>query len=154
MDLNRQVLKAFGLVRGVSHSEFIKSNEKGRFYFLETAARVGGANLADMVEAASGINLWREWAKVEIAGGKKPYAPPTPTTDNAGILVSLSKYQHPDTTEFNDPEVVWRMFKDYHIGLIVRSPSPERVEELLSNYATRIARDYMAVAPAAERATH
>ena len=110
MDLNRQVLKAFGLVRGVSHSEFIRSAENGKFYFLETAARVGGANLADMIQAATGINLWREWAKVEIAGGKKPYSPPEPKTDNAGILVSLSKYQHPDTSEFKDPEIVWRMF--------------------------------------------
>lgn len=154
IDLNRQVLKAFGLVRGVSHSEFIRSADKGRFYFLETAARVGGANLADMIAAATGINLWREWAKVEIAGGKKPYSPPEAKTDNAGILVSLSKYQHPDTSEFKDPEIVWRMFKDYHIGLVVKSPSAERVEELLTNYAQRIARDFMAVAPAADRATH
>jgi biotin carboxylase len=154
VDLNKQVLKAFGLVRGVSHSEFIRSTEKGRFYFLETAARVGGANLADMIDAASGINLWREWAKVEIAGGKKPYSPPTARTDNAGILVSLSKYQHPDTSEFKDSEIVWRMFKDYHIGLVVKSSDPARVEELLTKYAQKIARDFMAVAPAAERATH
>ena len=154
IDLNRQVLKSFGLVRGVSHSEFIRSAENKKFYFLETAARVGGANLADMICAATGINLWREWAKVEIAGGKKPYSPPEPRTDNAGILVSLSKYEHPDTSAFNDPEIVWRMFKDHHIGLVVKSPSAERVEELLTNYAQRIARDFMAVAPAAERATH
>jgi biotin carboxylase len=153
-DLNERVLEAFGLVRGVSHSEFIRSRENGEFYFLETAARVGGANLADMIEAATGVNLWREWAKVEIAGGKSPYAPPAARNENAGILVSLSKYQHPDTSEFKDPEVVWRMAKDHHVGLIVRSPSPERVEELLSQYAQRIARDYMAVAPAADRATH
>lgn len=154
IDLNKQVLKAFGLVRGVSHSEFIRSAENGKFYFLETAARVGGANLADMLNAATGINLWREWAKVEIAGGKKPYSPPEAKNDNAGILVSLSKYEHPDTSEFKDPEIVWRMFKNYHIGLVVKSPSAERVEELLTNYAQRIARDFMATAPAAERATH
>ena len=52
--LNEEVLKAFGLVRGVSHSEFIRGKADGKFYFLETAARVGGAHLADMVEAASG----------------------------------------------------------------------------------------------------
>jgi biotin carboxylase len=154
IDLNKQVLKSFGLVRGVSHSEFIRSADKGRFYFLETAARVGGANLADMIQAASGINMWREWAKVEISGGKKPYSPPEPKTDNAGILVSLSRYQHPDTSEFKDPEIVWRMFKDYHIGMVVKSPDPARVEELLTKYAQKIAREFMAVAPAAERATH
>jgi biotin carboxylase len=153
-ELNRQVLKAFGLVRGVSHSEFIRAREDGKFYFLETAARVGGANLADMINAATGVNLWREWAKVEIAGGKHPYVAPAPKNDNAGILVSLSRYQRPDTSEFNDPEVAWRMEKDYHIGLVVKSSSAERVEQLLSNYAQRIAQNYLAVAPAAERATH
>ena len=154
IDLNQRVLKAFGLVRGVSHSEFIRSKATGEFFFLETAARVGGANLADMINAATGVNLWREWAKVEIAGGKQPYAPPTSKNGNAGILVSLSRYQHPDTSEFNDPEIVWRMAKDYHIGLVVRSESAARVEELLTNYAQRIAYGYLAVAPAPEQATH
>ena len=60
------------MVRGVSHSEFIQGRD-GKLYFLETAARVGGAHIADLVEAATGINLWAEWAKVEIAGGKAPY---------------------------------------------------------------------------------
>ncbi len=152
--LNKNVLKAFGMVRGVSHSEFIKARHDGKFYFLETAARVGGAHLADMIEAASGINLWREWAKVELAGGKAPYAPPTPRTDFAGILVSLAKEERPDTTRFGDSEIVWRMNKAHHIGLIVRSESPERIEELLAEYIRRIEQDHMAVAPAAERATH
>jgi hypothetical protein len=46
------------------------------------------------------------------------------------------------------------MTKDYHIGLVVRSESSARIEELLTSYAQRIARDYLAVAPAPERATH
>jgi biotin carboxylase len=66
--LNREVLQAFGLVRGVSHTEFIRAHEDGRWYFLETSARVGGAFIVDLVEAASGLNLWREWARLEIAG--------------------------------------------------------------------------------------
>ena len=45
-------MKAMGLLRGVSHTEFIKSKADGKFYFLETSARVGGANLAELVEAA------------------------------------------------------------------------------------------------------
>ena len=63
-------MKAFGLVRGVSHSEFIRGREDGKLYFLETSARVGGAHIVDLIEAATGINMWAEWAKVEIAGGK------------------------------------------------------------------------------------
>src|SRR4051812_16966455 len=152
--LNKEVLKAFGLVRGVSHSEFIRGKTDGKFYFLETAARVGGAHLADMVEAASGVNLWREWAKVELAGEKGRYASPSTRSDCAGILVSLANEESPDTSRFSDPEVVWRMNKAHHIGLIVRSSSAERVEELLAEYTRRIEQDVMATAPAPERPVH
>src|SRR5262249_33945644 len=61
--INRDLLGALGLLRGVSHAEFIRAHEDGEFYFLECAARVGGAYINEMVEAASGINLWREWAR-------------------------------------------------------------------------------------------
>jgi biotin carboxylase len=65
--MNEKVMKAFGMNYSASHTEFIKSKEDGQYYFLETASRVGGANLAEMVEASSGINLWAEWARIETA---------------------------------------------------------------------------------------
>jgi hypothetical protein len=147
-------LAALGLLRGVSHTEYIIGREDGRVYFLETSARVGGAHIAELVEAASGINLWAEWAKVEIAGGKAPYAPPAPREDYAGLIVSLARQEHPDTSQFADPEIVWRMAKEHHVGLIVRSPNPARVRELLDDYATRVARDYHASAPPQDRPGH
>ena len=58
--LNRELIQTLGLVRGVTHTEFIRGRDDGRFYFLETAARVGGANIAEVVEAATGVNLWAE----------------------------------------------------------------------------------------------
>ncbi|HEX7603298.1 MAG TPA: ATP-grasp domain-containing protein, partial [Polyangiaceae bacterium] len=57
VELNERVITCMNLVRGVSHIEYIKSRDDGRFYLLECAARVGGAHIAEMVEAASGINL-------------------------------------------------------------------------------------------------
>ncbi len=57
LDLNKKILHALGLLRGVSHTEFIKADSDGKFYFIETSARVGGANLAELVEVASGIPL-------------------------------------------------------------------------------------------------
>ena len=52
------------------------------FVFLETSARVGGAFIVDTIEAATGINLWREWAKLEIAGehGGAPFRRTATTT--------------------------------------------------------------------------
>src|SRR5271166_2128313 len=144
--LNQQVLQAFGMVRGVSHSEFIKGGD-GKLYFLETAARVGGAHIADLVEAATGINLWAEWAKVEIAGGKAPYRVPPVRHDFAGLLISLSRQERPDTSAYNDPEIVWRMDRDHHVGLILRSHDAARIEQLTRDYAQRFKQDFFASQP-------
>jgi biotin carboxylase len=146
--MNARVMAALGMLRGVSHTEFIKSAEDGRIYFLETSARVGGAHIAELVEAASGLNLWAEWAKLEIAGGKAPYQPAEPRQDYAGLLVSLARQPQPDTSGYNDPEIVWRMNKDHHAGLIVKSPDAARIRELLDGYARRFEQDFFAyIAP-------
>ena len=147
---NQQVLAGLGLKRGVSHTEFIVAHADGKIYFLETSARVGGAHIAEMVECACGINLWIEWARLEFAvASGQPYKLPKVRKDYAGIVVSLTRQEWPDTTQFNDPEIDWRMSgMSYHIGLIVRSPKRARVLELLDNYVTRIQQDYHASAPA------
>ncbi|WP_337041502.1 ATP-grasp domain-containing protein [Emticicia sp. 17c] len=154
--MNEQVMKAFGMKFSASHTEVIKCHEDGKFYFLETASRVGGANLAEMVEFSSGINLWREWAKIETAvatGGS--YELPPVDDYYSGIVISLSAHQWPDYTPFNDPEIVWKMDDEYHVGLIVRAKSRERVLELMEKYAIMI-RDlgYHASAPAPDKPVH
>ncbi len=152
IEMNQKTMKAFGLLRGVSHSEFIRGRDDGKLYFLETSARVGGAHIVDLIKAATGINMWEEWAKVEIAGGKTPYKPPTPHKDAAGLLVSLAKQERPDTSAYNDPEIVWRMNeKKHHVGLIVKSPDPARVQALLNNYVERMRVDFLAWQPPLDR---
>ena len=123
----------------------------GNLYFLETSARVGGANLSSLVEAATGINLWREWAKIEILNGEKPYKLPKVKNDFAAILTSLSKQEWPDLDAYNDPEVVWRLKKEYHAGLIVKSSDKERVNQLLEEYTKRFYNDFFATAKMGER---
>lgn len=153
--MTTDVLKAFGMNFSASHTEFIKANEDGQFYFLETSSRVGGANLAEMVEYASGINLWKEWAKIESATAQgKTYQLPTINYTYAGIIVSLSRFEHPDTSGFNAPELVWRMDKKQHIGFIVQSSDREKVLSLLDEYAYRIHKDFHASAPAQDELTH
>ncbi len=154
LELNKAVLAAMGLVRGVSHTEFIKSDADGKFYFLETAARVGGANIAELVEAACGINLWAEWAKIEIAQGKPAYELPQMQTGYAGLIVSLARQECPDTIAYRDKEVVWRLNKRSHAGLIVSSTDPDRVEQLLEEYTRRFYQDFFATQPAPERPLH
>ena len=144
---NEQVIKGFGLKHGAAHSEYIKCNDDGKIYFLETSSRVGGAHLAEMVEAASGVNLWGEWAKIENSLLKNvDYKLPKVSKGFAGIVLTLSKYQHPDLSGFDDDEVCFRVPLDYHAGLIVKSGKKDRVLELLDDYAERLVRDFATVA--------
>lgn len=146
--LNKKVIAALGMENGVTHAEYIKGNADGKFYFLEIASRVGGAHIADMVEFATGVNLWAEWARVELANIKgEVYTLPSTFQKHGGLLVSLAKQEHPDTSAYNDPEIVWRMDKKNHVGLIVVSEDVERVQNLLDNYVQRVGQDFLAVAP-------
>ncbi|MFT3796255.1 ATP-grasp domain-containing protein [Flavobacterium sp.] len=145
--INEEVIKGFGLKHGAAHSEYIKCKENGRIYFLETSSRVGGAHLAEMVAAASGINLWAEWAAIENALAKGiDYKLPKVKKDYAGIVLTLSKFENPDLSCFDDNEVCFRVPLDYHAGLIVNSDKHEKVLELLDNYADRLVRDFATVA--------
>ena len=153
MAANARVVEALGLVRGALHTEFIRGREDGRLYFLETAARVGGAYIVDMVEAATGIDLWREWARLEVADARgEPYAPPDARHDHAGLLLSLARQEWPDMGAYDDPEIVRRLVKRHHAGLIVASPRAARVAELLGSYMRRFREDFYAAMPALEEA--
>ena len=153
--VNEQVLKAFQMNYSASHTEVIKCYEDGEFYFLETASRVGGAHLAEMVDYSSGINLWKEWAFIEHAkAANTDYELPEVQNLYSGIIISLARQQWPDMSPFNDPEIVWQMKEEYHVGLIVQSPSRSRVMELMDKYAEMIRHDYHASAPAQDKPTH
>jgi len=153
--LNRDVLAKFNLLRGVSHVEFIKGRDDGKFYLLESAARVGGAHIAEVIEAASGINPWEEWASLEIAAAlKKDYTVPKTRAEYGGIAISLARQEKPDTSAYNDPEIFFRGNEANHVGLVVRSKESNRVKTLLDNYQERYLRDFTAVLPAAERPGH
>jgi biotin carboxylase len=150
--VNARLLDAFGLDNGVSHTEFIHGD--GGWFFLETSARVGGAFIVDMIEAATGINLWREWARLEIAiAGQVPYRLPQTQSRHAGIVLSLARQETPDTSAYTAPEIVHRIEKRHHAGFILASARPERIVELLDEHVRRFYADFHATAPAPERAT-
>jgi biotin carboxylase len=151
--INRDLIAALGLVRGVSHAEFIQANSDQHFYFLECAARVGGAYINEMVEAATDINLWREWARIEVAGGDGSYKLSPVREDYAGVILSLARQEDPDTTAYDEPEVFLRIKRHHHAGLVLRSKDPRRVQSLLENYAARFAEEFLAVAPPRDKPT-
>jgi biotin carboxylase len=171
--LNRRLQEGLGLQRGVSHSEFIRGSSRpggsgasgepaspklgdvnpgeGGFVFLETSARVGGAFIVETIEAATGLNLWEEWAKIETVGPSDDYLVPPHREDYAGIVLSLARQEHPDMSAYTDAEIVTRLEKSHHAGLIVRSPDRARVDELIADYTPRFYRDFFATAPPPDR---
>jgi biotin carboxylase len=139
-----------GFVRGATHAEFIRGSD-GEFYFLEVAGRVGGAFISDSLEAATGVNVWREWANLEIGRGEVPYELPQQRAAYAGVVLALARQEWPDTSSYGDSEVVLRPAKRHHVALIVASHDYDRVQHLLGDYARRIETDFLAVLPPMER---
>jgi hypothetical protein len=106
-----------------------------------------------MVEAATGVNLWREWARVEVANARaEVYEPPVSRRDYAGLVISLARQEWPDTSGYTDAEIVWRLRKRHHAGLIVASPARERVASLLEQYMGRFREEFYTSLPAATEA--
>jgi biotin carboxylase len=152
-EINHNLLQGLGLMRGVTHAEFLKAHADGKFYFIEVAARVGGAYISDVIEAATGINLWREWARLEVGAGKQPYQLPEARRDYAGVIVSLARQESPDTSAYTDPEIIYRIAKYHHAGFILKSPRHERIKELLDSYSNRFRDDFLATQPVPEKPT-
>lgn len=153
--MNDEVLSAFGMKYSASHAEYIRGDHDGELYFLETSSRVGGAHIAEMVEAASGVNLWREWAKLETSMARKEhYVPPVDNGQYAGLIISLARQQWPDLSVFTEPEIFWRIQREYHVGLIVQAPDRSRILELLDNYMHRIYAEFHASAPLPDKPTN
>ncbi|MFZ0036895.1 MAG: hypothetical protein WAK91_05715 [Candidatus Acidiferrales bacterium] len=153
LKINKELIEALGLVRGVTHAEYLRAHGDGRFYFIEIAARVGGAYIADVVEAATGVSLWREWANIEIGGGKEPYTLPEQRREYAGVILSLARQAEPDTSSYTDPEIQLRVKKHHHAGFVLKSPKADRIKELLESYVLRFRDDFMATQPIPDRPT-
>ena len=152
--IHRELLKALETDSGVTHSEFIKSAADGEFYFLETAARVGGAYIAEACEFATGINPWKQWAAIEkaLAAGED-YVLPDVKRQYVGSVISLAKQDEPDLSAYTDKEIVMRLHKPHHAGIILRSKDEKRTKSLLESYAVRFLQDFCAVMPAPDKPT-
>ena len=152
--IHQRVIESLGLISGVTHTEFIKAQSNGTLYFLETAARVGGAHIAEVVEFASGLNPWVEWARIEVAAlFHMEYALAKPKQLYAGSIICLARQEQPDTASYDAPEVVQRLNRHHHAGLIVCADSADRVETLVDEYSNRFLEDFCAIEPAPDKPT-
>ena len=67
------------------------------------------------------------------------------------VLVITGGQEHPDLSGYDDPEIVMKVPKAHHAGVIVRSTDYARGDALLDSYAKRFAIDFLATMPAPER---
>lgn len=153
-EINTKVLSSFGLLNGATHTEFILSKEDGKYYFLETSSRVGGAHIPDLVEASSNINIWREWARIEDAllKGKK-YEISKPTGYYSGLIIALIKDKEPDYNQFECEEAVQFLPIDYHVGIVYKSSDSTIVQERLDYAAKKIHAELLNILPPKSRPT-
>ncbi len=127
-ELTASVMKAFGLRFSASHTEWIRDAE-GRFLFLETSSRVGGAHIGEMVQHATGVDLWAEWAKLELAElTGQTYAAPRDNGRFAAITIRTVGVEWP---QFQDVELgvdVQHVPKRYHAAAVYSSDVLTKVE--------------------------
>lgn len=142
------IVNHFGLVRGVTHTEFIRGRDDGLFYFLETAARVGGGHIADLVEVATGVALWEEWAKIEIGQGERPYSVTPTRSDYGAVLFCLARQEAPDASSYNEPYIARRLLdKKQHAGFVLNGGSMDEVKAYVDEITPRMERDFLMTLP-------
>ncbi|KPH14535.1 acetyl-CoA carboxylase biotin carboxylase subunit family protein [Chryseobacterium sp. ERMR1:04] len=153
-EVNADVILNFGLLNGATHTEFIRSKEDGKYYFLETSSRVGGAHIPDLVEASSNVNIWREWAKIEDAllKGKK-YQVSKPTAYYSGLIIALIKDREPDYNQFECEEAVQFLPIEYHVGIVYKSSDSTVVQERLDYAAKKIHAELLNIIPPKSKPT-
>lgn len=151
--INKEVLDKFGIQNGATHSEYIRGID-GQYYFLETSSRVGGAHIPDMVEAATGVNIWREWAKLENALlDNEKYTVEETQKLFAGLIVSLAKEKHSDTTDLQNENVEKFLPIDYHIGIVYKAETEGKVQERLDEAATIVTERILNILPPKDKPT-
>jgi hypothetical protein len=90
-------------------------------------------------------------ARLEVGAGKTPYSIAPQRCYYVGVIVLLARQEEPDTSAYNDPEIVYRVKKYHHAGFVVKSPDPARVKELLESYSGRFVTDFLATQPVPDK---
>jgi hypothetical protein len=135
--LNAGLAPSLGMVRGLAHTRFLRSAAKDKFVFDGVAAAVGAGLVDQLTEAAFGMNLWREWARLEAAHLRGESYLLTEWNDGyAGVLLwpedEAGRAAWTRAAQMDLPEIVERIQCNGKLGVVVRSALYEQVNEILS----------------------
>ena len=78
---------------------------------------------------------------------------PQARRDYAGVILSLARQEHPDTSAYTDPEIFYRVSKYHHAGFVLKSADPARIQQLLDSYSARFSNDFLATQPVPDKPT-
>ena len=133
--LTERVMTAFGMRYSASHTEFIR-DRRGKFLLLETSSRVGGAYISTMIEQATGVDLWSEWAKLEVArlAGTSYKVGPV-RNDLGAITIKAVGTEHPEVLEADAKHVAYRISKPYHVGRVFVASALSELEQAQAAFA-------------------
>ena len=81
------------------------------------------------------------------------YCLPKPKQLYAGSVICLARQEHPDTSSYDAPEVVQRLNRHHHAGLIIRADTADRVETLVQQYSDRFLEEFCAFEPPPDKPT-
>lgn len=142
--VDQSLIPGLGMVSGVAHSEYVQAQD-GEFYFSEAIARVGSWATPAVIEVATGINLWVEWARMEAAQafGMDYGLPYDIDKGYAGSVYCTTPVADPDLSAYAEQEIVLKLQKGHQVGLVVESDRPDRVEQMLSGYRDRFTHDFL-----------
>ncbi|HTU51735.1 MAG TPA: hypothetical protein VMF56_14170 [Acidobacteriaceae bacterium] len=88
---NMALLSSMRMARGVTHTEFLRSNATAEFYFMETSASVDTRCVADMMKETHGLDLWKEWARLEVTAMRgKRYTLPSFARDRKALSAAVT----------------------------------------------------------------
>ena len=91
---------------------------------------------------------------LEIGGGKEALCAAEETRrDYAGVIMSLARQETPDTSAYNDPEIVYRVPKHHHAGFVLSAPKPERIANCSIPTARAFRDDFYATQPVPDKPT-
>lgn len=130
--LAARAVRALGVERGVTHTELLRRPD-GSLVFIESAARVGGAHIPALVEAATGVNLWREAVDLELLEPGQTYAPPAASRDHAALLIGLARSASGPRGSYARAGVAWTLEEPYQAGVVLRHATSEGLDALLAD---------------------
>lgn len=127
--INAGLTPSLGLVRGLACARFVQC--AGGFLLEEVEAGIGEDGLVRVVRAATGIDLWREWARLELAQCHGEHYVPGEWFEKAAGAV-----RWPSSSEravrLNAVDPVERFCDDDSVGGVVRADSAAEVSRMLA----------------------